>query len=213
MPKVSQQHIDARRSQILDAAMECFAEHGIHTTTMRDIMGRSGLSAGAIYQYFKSKDDIVAAAGADRHTKELEAIAAAYTADGVQALRNLARTFLNTLNNQQERQNRRVGVQLWAEALRDPATLALIREGVNQPRARFIQLIRACQRRGELPSSLDPDAFARVMIALFQGLVLQQAWDDQVNIAAYAQTVETLLEGLVMLAGKTAADDVPQNHS
>ncbi|TXK19456.1 TetR/AcrR family transcriptional regulator [Homoserinibacter sp. GY 40078] len=62
MPKVSEAHRESRRAQIVDAALDCFAEKGFHRTSMADIIERSGLSAGAIYLQFDSKQDIVVAA-------------------------------------------------------------------------------------------------------------------------------------------------------
>ena len=61
MPKVSQAHLDARRQQIVDAARTRFASHGFAHTSMADIVTESGLSNGAIYRYFTSKDEIVVA--------------------------------------------------------------------------------------------------------------------------------------------------------
>jgi TetR/AcrR family transcriptional regulator, transcriptional repressor of aconitase len=55
MPKVSQNHLDARRQQILAAAIECFCRQGFHPTTMQDIIKESGLSSGAIYTYLPVK--------------------------------------------------------------------------------------------------------------------------------------------------------------
>ncbi len=54
-PDVSEQ----RKDQILDAASEVFAEKGVYQSTMDDIVKESGLSKGALYWYFKSKDDIL----------------------------------------------------------------------------------------------------------------------------------------------------------
>ncbi len=50
---------EERKSQILDAAMDTFAEKGIHKSRMSDIADRSGLSKGSLYWYFDSKDSIV----------------------------------------------------------------------------------------------------------------------------------------------------------
>src|SRR5262249_35800842 len=52
------------------------------------------------------------------------------------------------------------------------------------------------ERRGELPAHLDPDAVARVMIALFQGFVLQQAWDPGARVAPYLAVIDVLLARL-----------------
>ena len=61
MPKVTEAHLEARRSQILDAAWTCFARKGYHQATMQDICQESGLSPGAIYRYFESKEAILKA--------------------------------------------------------------------------------------------------------------------------------------------------------
>jgi AcrR family transcriptional regulator len=49
------------RRQVLDTALGLFRERGFEDTTMRDIAGRAGLSLGAAYYYFKSKEAIVGA--------------------------------------------------------------------------------------------------------------------------------------------------------
>lgn len=52
---------EERRSQILDAAVAVFARLGFHQARMDDIVQEAGLSKGALYWYFKSKDEIVMA--------------------------------------------------------------------------------------------------------------------------------------------------------
>src|SRR5215218_9949850 len=61
MPKVTEEYTLARRQQIIDAAYRCFARKGFHQTTMREIYAEAGLSPGAIYHYFASKEDIIEA--------------------------------------------------------------------------------------------------------------------------------------------------------
>jgi hypothetical protein len=55
MPRVSQQYRDARRRELLEAAGRCFAENGFLSTSMQDLFEASGLSAGLVYRYFRSK--------------------------------------------------------------------------------------------------------------------------------------------------------------
>src|SRR5919108_3965039 len=49
------------RRQIIETALALFRERGFEETTIRDIAGRAGLSLGAAYYYFKSKEAIVGA--------------------------------------------------------------------------------------------------------------------------------------------------------
>src|SRR5262249_33835522 len=51
----------ATRRQIVETALDLFRDHGFEDTTMRDIAGRAGLSLGAAYYYFPSKEAIVGA--------------------------------------------------------------------------------------------------------------------------------------------------------
>lgn len=59
MPKVTEEHRQARRRQIAQAALRCFARSGFQQTSMADIIAESGLSAGAIYGHYKSKEELV----------------------------------------------------------------------------------------------------------------------------------------------------------
>src|SRR5215469_137769 len=61
MPKVTEEHVQARRRQILSAALRCFARQGFHRTTMQDIFREADLSPGAVYSYFTGKDELIAA--------------------------------------------------------------------------------------------------------------------------------------------------------
>lgn len=56
------QPIEARRSQILEAALQMFAKKGIAGTSMADIVTASGLSKGGVYWHFKSKSQIIVGA-------------------------------------------------------------------------------------------------------------------------------------------------------
>ena len=198
MPKVSEEHVDARRRQIVDAAIVCFARDGFHRATMQDICGEAGLSPGAIYSYFSSKDELVEAIADERHAREAEFAAGARDiGEGAQALRALGRVFLSSLADPDERRRRRLGVQVWAEALLNPALHKLVMRGIDLPLTVIPQLVREAQEKGELDKSLDPDAVGRVMLAIFQGFILQQAWDERVDVATYLETAEAFVDALL----------------
>jgi TetR/AcrR family transcriptional regulator, transcriptional repressor of aconitase len=64
MPKVTEAYREARRDEIIAAALRCFSTKGFQRTSMADIIADSGLSAGAIYGHFAGKKDLVAAVAA-----------------------------------------------------------------------------------------------------------------------------------------------------
>lgn len=55
----NQDLVERRRMQIVDAAVELFIENGFHKTTTRQIAGAAGISIGSLYEYVKSKEDIL----------------------------------------------------------------------------------------------------------------------------------------------------------
>lgn len=59
MPKLKPETQSARREHILDAAERCFAQAGFHRTTMHDICRMAGVSPGALYVYFDSKEALI----------------------------------------------------------------------------------------------------------------------------------------------------------
>src|SRR5580698_347859 len=63
MPKITDERREARREQVLEAARACLEEHGLEAVSMEMIIARSGLSTGAVYGYFKGKDQIINAVG------------------------------------------------------------------------------------------------------------------------------------------------------
>lgn len=177
MPKVSEAHLAARRRQILEAAGRCFARDGFHRTSMQDIVRESGISAGLVYRYFTGKDDVIAAIVTEWHDQR----------ESIQDTRGYL-DYLRSVGDPANAERLRLGVQVWAEALRNPAILALSRRNVDDPRAAAASILSS------LP---DPDATARILIAIYQGLVLQTAWDETVDNQAYVRAVESLLGVLI----------------
>src|SRR5215475_13125799 len=152
MPKVSQTYLDSRRAEILDAAVEALLGEALHRTTMQDIVEESGLSPGAIYNYFASKEEIIEAIADERHAREQQMIVARSSDGALAALVQIGRDFLDSLRDPAERKRRRVTLQLWAEALRNPRVLRTVRRGILGPRKALGELVARAQQRGEIPT-------------------------------------------------------------
>lgn len=184
MPKISEEKRQARCQQILDAATRCFAREGFHRTSMEDIVQESKLSPGAIYCYFRGKNDIVAAIAEHRHSRESAALAALLTSENVfDGLQQLARDLFDMLKDPKEKERRKVTIQVWAESLRDKQIRKIVERGLRQ-RDALTETLRSAQRSGQLTANLDADSFSRVLLALLQGFILQQAWEPKLDTRA-----------------------------
>jgi AcrR family transcriptional regulator len=69
VPKVSRQHVEARRAQILEGARRCFARWGYEGATVPRLEREIGLSHGAIFNYFRSKLDLFVALAVEDHRR------------------------------------------------------------------------------------------------------------------------------------------------
>jgi TetR/AcrR family transcriptional regulator, transcriptional repressor of aconitase len=199
VPKVSQGYLDARRSEVLDAAIVCFSRDGFHRTTMKDIVRQSGLSPGAIYNYFKSKEEIIQAIASRREEKERQLVKGAI-GEGPpgKALERVRDAFLDELESPKERLRRRVSVQLWAEAQRNPSIRKIVRRSFEEPRKLMSEVLVAAQEQGAIADWADPDALACFVIAAFHGLVLQREWDDQFSVKPHKVLLNALLKAIAV---------------
>jgi len=197
MPKVTDEHRDRRRRQILDAAVACFDRRGLHATTTDEIVAEAGLSAGAIYRYFDSKDAIIEAVAAERHAHERSLLADAIAGDDPRAsLRSFLERYFVWLGDPDEQRRRRVNVYVWAEALHNPRLAGVVTSGLA-PLDQSVRAVRAAVRSGAFPPGLDAEPFVRVVLALLQGFVLQQCWDPTVDLEGYRATALATLDALL----------------
>jgi AcrR family transcriptional regulator len=195
VPRITPARANAQRERILDAALTCFAREGFHAATMQDIVAESGLSPGAIYGYFKGKTDVVTAIASERHAMERRRIEHALAAGDLDtSLLRLAEGFVLGLRDAQERKWRRLAVQLWAESLSSAPLKREALAGVTQAIELLSPMIGKAQREGRWPAHLDPASAARVLIAILQGISLQLAWDDSIDIARFAATLRIMID-------------------
>jgi AcrR family transcriptional regulator len=200
MPKVSQAYLDGRRGEILEAAIACFAREGFHRTTMAEIVKESELSAGAIYNYFDGKEEIIEAIAEERRRTEEELIGeAAKEPDLVTALRRIRDAFFGDLKTPKERLRRRLSIQLWAEAQRNPRILRLVRGSFEAPLGLLSGILAEAQKRGEISKRVDAEATARFLIGAFYGLVLQVEWDNSnaLKVEAQIKLLDIFLESIL----------------
>jgi AcrR family transcriptional regulator len=166
---------------------------------MADIVRESGLSQGTLYLYFKSKDDLIAAIADNRHRTEAAVNAVAENEQGpLQSILLLSRLYATRLSEPANADGLRVSLQGWAEALRNDRVKAGVLEGVRLARGTLVRLIRRGQKQGVFRSNLNAAAAARLLIAIFQGFVLQAAWEPGTNLETSFAMIEDLVPKLLL---------------
>lgn len=197
MPKISDLDKQNRRQQIIDAAYRCFARKGFHQTSMRDIFEEAQLSAGAVYHYFRSKEEIIAGSFQFDYERSLDLFSAAVASnDPMQALEELVAFFLNGLKGAANVGASRVNVQGWGEALVNPKIEKTVLEVMDSYRNALSRLIARGQEVGQLDPALDPVAVSQLLMSIYYGLELQLALNPQLEVDKYNAAVKSLLRSI-----------------
>lgn len=163
----------ARRSQILGAAMASFAKNGFHQTTMATIAGVAGISVGSVYNYFKSKEDVIAALVAEERADTRRFFTEASEAMPIQEL--LASLVAQTLAWLSEPDVAVIYLAVLSEATRNPSVARLVRESDDELATHLAARLRMGQQRGEVEATLDVPHAVQTLLALLDGFAVRGA--------------------------------------
>src|ERR671937_837624 len=143
-----------RRSQILAAAVVCFAKRGFHQASMHDISAEAGISVGLIYRYFENKEAVISAM-ADRHKKEIsEMLERARHAPTL--LESLEILFTAHCCENEPRVISAFVVDLYAEASRNPDVADLVRDVLETAMDGVTELIARAPEGQSAANGLSP---------------------------------------------------------
>ena len=195
MPRVTDAHRQARRSQILAAARRCFERDGFHATSMQDIVVEAKLSAGAIYLYFKSKDEIVAAVAAETLAYFPPAFAELLSGDLLPLDALLGRIVSLILELDRRQPTLRLAVQVWGEAVRAPQLAAIFAAVTQSLRELFTQVAVRYQAAGRLAPDRQPEHAAQVLQGMVIGFIVQFVLIGDPDIGVYQSGLRTILDG------------------
>jgi AcrR family transcriptional regulator len=193
MPKVSQQYRNAQREHILAAARRCFRRDGFHATSMQDLFAEAGLSSGAVYGYFASKDEMIMAIAEENAREVLAAMhAAAARHPGRPAGEALADALEIILARDAQDGMGGMALLVWAEALRSPGLAAQFRDLFARLRADLAAVVRDHQDGGGLPGGVSAEAVATVLLSVVPGCILQLALVGPEAVAGAPRAVRAL---------------------
>jgi len=158
-----------RPTQILDAAVACFAKRGFHQASMHDISAEAGISVGLIYRYFQNKEAVISAM-ADRHKQEIhEILERARQASGL--LESLETLFTAHCGETEPQVTAAFVVDLFAEASRNPPVAELVQDVCDTAMNGVTDLIsRSPESKG---SELSPREMAELIFAVNDGMLLR----------------------------------------
>jgi len=182
MPKISEERKAERREQILAAARRCFAEYGYEGATVARLEEATGLSRGAIFNYFASKEDLFV----ELAVQDSARLSELWITEGLRAV----------VEEVVELDPAWLGVYL--ELVRRVRTDADFRKRVEERQQALVPVNRArieeAQRSGEFRADLEAAEIGLFVNLVLNGLALQRASGDE---PAPVKLVVALLEDAI----------------
>jgi len=178
MPKVTDAHRESRREQILVAAWKCFSRNGFHSTSMADVIREANLSAGAVYLYFRSKDEIIVAVA----TQVFGGIQGRLMEFAQQEPPPSPAEIAAFLVRQPVLANEQAPADLfplllavWSEATRNPTLIPVAEEILGGLRGLIADMLQRWTVATAEPLPTTPTQLTPLFLSLVQGFVMQHA--------------------------------------
>jgi len=197
MPRVTVAHEQAVRQRIVDAAIDVFGEMGYQRATVQDVVRASGLSVGAVYTYFKNKEELFLVACAcevDRQKADLRLRMAELgpVTDRLRAAVDFAvDSAVFGVND------RSVRAHAWMVADESPDLRQVLRDRRTEMVAFSRFILQEALVRGELPAWIDADAIASAFVTLIDGFVVRALEAGTLSVDQARREAYALLELLV----------------
>ena len=181
MPKVTQEHLDARRAEILDGARRAFAEHGYEGATVARLEEATGLSRGAIFHYFENKNDLFVELAMEMNTRFGDLLVESGLHAAFRALTAEGPEWLAVLIETESRMRHDEDFVRRLEA-KSADTGPRIREWFEQQQA-----------EGKLRDDVSWVELGRFTTSLLNGLALRIAGGDAFDVEAMLQLLDSAI--------------------
>ena len=194
MPKLRPDTQRARREHILDAALLCFARAGFHATTMQDICREAGVSPGAVYVYFASKEDLIAGLCERDRAEFAERFAMLAAApDFLEALAAIGEHYF--VDEPPEKQ--RFVVEMGVESTRNPRIAEIFMSVDKYCCDSFESLFQRLKDEGRIAPRIDIATLAKVFNVIGDGMFWRRAIEPGFNARAVLPVLTELIGTLL----------------
>lgn len=194
MPKLSPQQQAARRLRIVDAAERCFSRNGFHRTTMQDICKEAGISPGALYLYFNSKEALIEAL--TERDREQFAGHFANAGEGDDFAAVLEHVFRVCVVDQPPHKSA-LCIEIGAESTRNPAIAATMRRFDESLRASLMLWLGDAQRKGLIDPVQPLEQALTAAIVIADGFMWRRAVDQNFDVEAAAPLMTAMISSVL----------------
>lgn len=198
MPKVSKEHTEQRRREILAAARAVFLRKGYEPTTMKDIVAESGKSFGGVYMYYATKEELFT----ELLTETYRAMGAAYERRPDCSAWQAIEAFL--LDQQRRVEEATEGLapvlyEYFTTGWRDETRRAFMRQRYEAVHGRILALLEGGVQAGEFRPRVPVEALAHLLVSTLDGLFFETitAGGATIHLSGQFDTLRVMLSTLL----------------
>ena len=169
MPKVIPEYKEQARKRILATAADVFAQRGYHEATMDEVANAIGVSKGAVYQYFKSKEELFQELCLINASELEEALRSGFVGGD---FRKVAEGHMDA-----ELERHSLGrALLMFESLAEAPRNLVLQKMVGEVDETYVEIISnfidRLKDEGKITREADSTSVARVVVALRHGVIV-----------------------------------------
>ena len=193
------------RRRVLDAAIACFTRSGFHGTSMHEVCTEAGMSPGALYRYFPSKEAIIIAIVEEERAARASLLE---RLDGAPSfVEGLAAMGDALFSGEMPMVCVELGPEISAEASRNPVLKAKFDEVEAEMTDAIRRAFVAAQARGEIDPALDTDAALVMINAIGDGLLLRRRLEPELPLAQMMPALGHLIGRMFAPAHRSVPSD------
>lgn len=166
------------RNKILQAATQLFARKGFFDTSVGDISRCAGISQGAMYNHFRSKDDLIVAIVNEETDAALRAYSTPYSGS---SFGHLCELIASCATKSGSPVDARLWTEMIAEAARNPHVNRAFIDADVTMRGALKSIITQGIEKGEF-AGIDPEQTSIILFAVLDGLLARQAYTPDFDL-------------------------------
>ena len=195
MPALSQTRYDEQRAHILGAARQVFARKGFHQTSIKDIMEEAKVSNGAIFTYFKTKDEMILEIIRENLGQIIQRINEIVASSDHIDLEETLLALLEMVRQISLGPGRAMSMHVWSLSMVNPDVENHTREHCHQIHRSLEDLVKRFQKAGALSMDLNPKRTAKALFSmLLPGYILQLLLVERIEPLAYLKAYKGLCQ-------------------
>lgn len=184
--------------KLITAAVACFAEKGFSATSVREIATRAGISQGAMYTYFKSKDELIRAIVLEEQNSALASQDIAHPGSFFEKVCQQVQSCISDVGYPV---THHLWIEIMAESARNPELRETFVSSDRIMRQGLENIIKQGITAGEFSSDIKAGELTIILYAFIDGMIARKAINPEFNFSKDVTMFRSMMKSLLKQSG------------